>query len=60
MLIYAREAVALCSLGLRSVGTRNRLAHGYDEVNLDILWKIVETDFPPLIQQLEEIVGDEP
>ena len=41
------------------IGTRNRLAHGYDDVNLEILWKIVETDFPSLIQQLEEIVGDE-
>ena len=42
------------------IGMRNRLIHGYDEVNLDILWKIVETDLPPLIQQLEDIVGKEP
>ncbi len=41
------------------IGTRNRLTHGYDDVNLDILWEIVETDLPPLIQQLEEIVGEE-
>ena len=42
------------------IATRNRLTHGYDDVNLDILWTIVDTDFPPLIQQLREIVGDEP
>ena len=42
------------------IATRNRLTHGYDGVNLDILWKIVHTDLPPLIQQLEDIVGDEP
>ena len=41
------------------IATRNRLTHGYDDVNLDILWEIVETDLPPLIQQLEEIVGEE-
>lgn len=41
------------------IGMRNRLVHGYDDVNLDILWKIVETDLPPLIQQLEDIVGEE-
>ena len=44
----------------RIIATRNRLTHGYDDVNLDVLWKIVETDLPPLIQQLREIVGDEP
>lgn len=42
------------------IGTRNRLTHGYDDVSLAILWRIVETDFPPLIQQLEDIVADEP
>ncbi len=41
------------------IGMRNRLVHGYDDVNLDILWKIVETDLPPLIQQLKDIVGEE-
>ena len=38
---------------------RNRLVHGYDDVNLEILWKIVETDLPPLIRQLKDIVGEE-
>ena len=42
------------------IGTRNRLTHGYDDVNLDILWEIIDSDFPPLIQQLQDIVGDEP
>lgn len=36
---------------------RNRLIHGYDTVNLDILWTIVREDLPPLIAALEEIVG---
>jgi uncharacterized protein with HEPN domain len=34
---------------------RNRLIHGYDAVNFDILWTIVRTDFPPLIEKLEAI-----
>ena len=37
-------------------GTRDRLAHGYFDVDLDILWKIVTADLPPLIAQLEEII----
>lgn len=33
---------------------RNRLIHGYDEVDFDILWQIVTTDLPPLIKHLEK------
>jgi uncharacterized protein with HEPN domain len=31
------------------VGLRNRLIHGYDSVDFDILWQIVSDDLPPLI-----------
>ncbi len=41
------------------IGTRNRLAHGYIDVDLDIIWTIVTTDLPPLIAQLEHIVKQE-
>ncbi len=39
------------------VGLRNRLIHGYDEVDFDILWTIVVDDLPPLAQMLQSIVG---
>ena len=39
------------------VSTRNRLIHGYDEVNLDILWNIVVDDLPPLIAALSRALG---
>jgi uncharacterized protein with HEPN domain len=35
------------------VGLRNRLIHGYDNIDFDILWKIVTVDLPPLIAELE-------
>ena len=38
------------------VGLRNRLVHGYDAVDLDILWQIIAYDLPPLITTLEAIV----
>ena len=41
------------------IGLRNRLVHGYDDVNLDILWKIIQNDLPPLIEQLQAIVSEE-
>jgi uncharacterized protein with HEPN domain len=36
------------------IGLRNRLIHGYDSVDFDILWRIVSDDLPPLIASLEK------
>jgi uncharacterized protein with HEPN domain len=41
------------------VDLRNRLIHGYDIVNFDILWQIIQADLPPLIAELERILGAE-
>jgi uncharacterized protein with HEPN domain len=35
------------------VSLRNRLIHGYDSVDLDILWQILQEDVPRLISELE-------
>jgi uncharacterized protein with HEPN domain len=40
-------------------GTRNRLAHGYVDVDLDIIWTIVTQDLPPLIRQLKRLLREE-
>ncbi len=37
------------------IGMRNRLAHGYDAIDLDLLWDTVIIDLPPLIAMLESI-----
>ncbi len=39
------------------IGLRNRLIHGYDEVNFDILWDLIQNDLPPLLVQLEQILN---
>jgi uncharacterized protein with HEPN domain len=39
-------------------GMRNRLIHGYDEVDFDILWDVVRHDLPPLIAELRANVGE--
>jgi uncharacterized protein with HEPN domain len=44
---------------LQMIGARNRLIHGYDSVDFDILWMIISRDLPHLIRRLEEIVGKE-
>jgi len=60
------EAAAHVTAGRRSehlqipwnkiIGMRNRLIHAYFEINLDILWKTIIEDIPPLITELEKIV----
>jgi uncharacterized protein with HEPN domain len=40
------------------IGLRNRLVHGYDQVDLDILWQIVASDLPELVAELERIVSE--
>ena len=41
------------------VGMRNRLIHGYYDINLDIVWKTVKEDIPPLVTELEQIINGE-
>jgi uncharacterized protein with HEPN domain len=37
----------------------NRLIHGYDQVDLEIVWVVVTSDLPTLVAQLDQIaVGD--
>ena len=38
---------------------RNRLIHGYDTVDFDRLWTIIQDDLPRLIERLEVIVQQE-
>ncbi len=41
------------------IGMRNRLIHAYFDINLDILWKTITEDIPPLIAELEKIIPRE-
>ncbi len=41
---------------LQIVGMRNRLVHGYDFIDYDLLWDTVKTDLPPLITALKAII----
>jgi len=44
----------------QAVGMRNRLVHGYDQVDLDVLWDTIKYDLPPLIKALEKILESQP
>jgi len=61
------EAAARVSLAERArypgipwddiIGLRNRVVHGYDEVDFDILWDTVELHLPPLINELRQALA---
>jgi uncharacterized protein with HEPN domain len=38
------------------VGLRNRLIHGYYEVDYDVVWQILQEDLPPLVERLSGLV----
>jgi uncharacterized protein with HEPN domain len=42
------------------VGTRNRLVHGYDAVDHEILWKIVSDELPELVAKIHALLADNP
>jgi uncharacterized protein with HEPN domain len=42
------------------VNLRNRLIHAYDRVDFDLLWQILKDDMPPLVVELDAILGPKP
>lgn len=41
------------------IGMRNRLIHGYDDIDFEMLYRTIAKDLPPLISQLGKIVPGE-
>ena len=39
-------------------GMRDRLSHGYDEVDYEILWNTVHQDLPNLLNTVDEMMRD--
>jgi uncharacterized protein with HEPN domain len=39
------------------IALRNRLIHGYDAIDYEILWRILNNDLPGLVLSLERILG---
>ncbi len=50
---YAAFAEAHPEIPWRSMrGMRNRIAHGYFDINLDVVWDTVQTALPTLLEHL--------
>jgi uncharacterized protein with HEPN domain len=39
-------------------GMRDRLSHGYDDVDYEILWNVVQGDLPNLIETVEQMLSE--
>jgi len=44
----------------RVVGMRHRMVHGYENVDLSVVWDTVHDDLPILIRELERFLAREP
>jgi uncharacterized protein with HEPN domain len=40
-------------------GTRNKIIHEYDSIELDIIWDIINQDLPHLVSELEKIISND-
>lgn len=38
------------------IGMRNRLIHGYFDIDLDIVWKTIDEDIPKLKNKVEKVI----
>ena len=38
-------------------GMRNRIAHGYFDVDLDVVWRTVRDELPDLVRRLDKLEG---
>ncbi len=53
---YAEFTQAHAQVPWRSMrGMRNRIAHGYFDINLDVVWNTVQTALPELLKQLPSV-----
>lgn len=56
---YAEFAEQQPEIPWRNIrGMRNRIAHGYFDINLDLVWDTVQSALPALSRQLLEIRND--
>ncbi|MDA8272216.1 MAG: DUF86 domain-containing protein [Deltaproteobacteria bacterium] len=42
-----------------AVRMRNRIIHGYEDIDLEIVWNTVKTDFPKLNNNIENVIREE-
>ncbi len=43
----------------KAVEMRNRIIHGYEDVDYEIVWNTVKTDFPKLKDDVETVIKEE-
>jgi uncharacterized protein with HEPN domain len=41
----------------RMTGMRNRVAHGYDDINFEVVWDTLVGELPGLIERIDALLG---
>jgi len=56
----ARRALVPAIPWIKIVGMRHRLVHVYYDINADLLWEVVARELEPLIQAVQQALGEAP
>ncbi|NBR13728.1 MAG: DUF86 domain-containing protein [Flavobacteriales bacterium] len=57
-LLLKRESAIAISNARRIVDTRNRLTHGYDDIDCSQVWNIIINHLPTLRNEVQELLGE--
>lgn len=39
-------------------GMRNQIVHGYDSIDYEIVWRVMQDELPPLVPLIEAVLGE--
>ncbi len=57
-LLLKKESAIAISNARRIVDTRNRLTHGYDDIDCTQIWNIIINHLPTLMNEVKELLGE--
>ena len=54
--IFKRDKDFKLNNARQIIGTRNRIAHGYDKITDDLIWSIIINSLPKLKEEVEDLL----
>jgi uncharacterized protein with HEPN domain len=55
--ILKKESTSMLANTQKIIGTRNRIAHGYDKISDDLIWSIIINHLPKLKAEVQELLN---
>lgn len=55
--IIKKDSMFVLANAQKIIGTRNRIAHGYDKISDDLIWSIIINHLPKLKLEVQDLLG---